>query len=440
MDGLSLAESIPSSNVTVIDMENGEFLVKSQSRLEEKKMYKVMFGTKQPSCECFDWERQRLPCKHFFAVFQHVPSWSFDRLPKEYRDSPFFSVDRDVLLAGEKEEDDGIADGKVVDSPPCVHDEVHDLQKQSSQFENIPQSTLRPRTHAAKCRELLGQIKNLTYTAEAWEVGGSLRQVQEKLEECLDLLQKTAPKEDGIILEAPLLKSTMKKNSRRMKKKKVDYKRLPVSQKKNPFTGRVGERANNMKRGYNVSLNDIERQPAKQPKLAHIKNANSSAEAQVNINRSVNVNNSNGSNSNANQTVKASTPYTPNTTTCITSTANANTISSINTTSSTTGTANTCIILTVNATTNTNLAQQNKKDDEVEFVKTSHRSATKAVPECRDRRPLFVQEVSVMCEYRMPREESDSKSPSRCVKCRSCKEFFHRKCISTIILEDSSAN
>ena len=162
----------------------------------------------------------------------------------------------------------------------------------------------------------MSQIKNLTHTVEAWEVGGSLRQVQEKLEECLDLLQKTAPKEDGIILEAPLLKSTMKKNSRRMKKKKVDYKRLPVSQKKNPFTGRVGERANNMKRGYNVSLNDIERQPAKQPKLAHIKNANSSAEAQVNINRSVNVNNSNGSNSNANQTVKASTPYTPNTTTC----------------------------------------------------------------------------------------------------------------------------
>ena len=62
------------------------------------------------------------------------------------------------------------------------------------------------------------------------------------------------------------------------------------------------------------------------------------------------------------------------------------------------------------------------------------------VPKCRDGRPLFVQEVSVMCECRMPREESDSKSPSRCVKCCSCKEFFHRKCISTIILEDSSAN
>ena len=36
------------------------------------------------------------------------------------------------------------------------------------------------------------------------------------------------------------------------------------------------------------------------------------------------------------------------------------------------------IILTVNATTNTNLAQQNKKHDEVEFLKIPHRSAPKA--------------------------------------------------------------
>ena len=90
----------------------------------------------------------------------------------------------------------------------------------------------------------------MTYIAEAWEVGGSLKQVQEKLEECLDLLQKTAPMENGVILEAPLLKSSIKKNSRRMKKKKVDYKRLPVSQKKNPFTGRVGHGRKRSKRSF----------------------------------------------------------------------------------------------------------------------------------------------------------------------------------------------
>lgn len=223
----------------------------------------------------------------------------------------------------------------------------------------------------------MGQIRNLIYIVEAWEVGGSLKQVQEKLEECLDLPQKTVPREKGVILEAPLLKSTIKKNLRRMKKKKVNYKRLPVSQKKNPFTGRVGERANKMKRGCNVSLNDRERQPTKQPKLTHTKNANSSTRVQVNINCSVNMNNSYGSNSNAIQTVKASTPYKPSMTTCITSNANTNTIYSINTTLSTTSTTSTCIIPAVKATTNTNLAHKNEKDDEVEFVKISYRSAPK---------------------------------------------------------------
>lgn len=63
-----------------------------------------------------------------------------------------------------------------------------------------------------------------------------------------------------------------------MKKKKVDYKRLLVFQKKNFFIGCVGERVNNMKRGYNVSLNDIECQFVKQLKFVYIKNVNLSVE------------------------------------------------------------------------------------------------------------------------------------------------------------------
>ena len=47
------------------------------------------------------------------------------------------------------------------------------------------------------------------------------------------------------------------------------------------------------------------------------------------------------------------------------------------TTSSTTSTANTYIIPAVKAKTNTNLAHKNEKDDEVEFVKISYRSASK---------------------------------------------------------------
>ena len=66
--------------------------------MEDKQSYRVQFGTDQPSCECYDWERQRLPCKHFFAVFRHFSSWSFDNLLGPYKDSPFFTLDEELFM------------------------------------------------------------------------------------------------------------------------------------------------------------------------------------------------------------------------------------------------------------------------------------------------------------------------------------------------------
>ena len=94
----STAESIPSSHVEAIDLTNGVFTVRSQSSMEDKQSYRVQFGTDQPSCECYDWERQRLPCKHFFAVFRHFSSWSFDNLLGPYKDSPFFTLDEELFM------------------------------------------------------------------------------------------------------------------------------------------------------------------------------------------------------------------------------------------------------------------------------------------------------------------------------------------------------
>ena len=38
-----------------------------------------------------------LPCKHFFAVFRFKAEWTWDRLPKNYLNSPRLSCDIDVL-------------------------------------------------------------------------------------------------------------------------------------------------------------------------------------------------------------------------------------------------------------------------------------------------------------------------------------------------------
>ena len=251
LDRLYRAESIPRGHVDVIDITNGAFLVRRQSSTEEKDSYKVMFGTTQPSCDCHDWERHRLPCKHFFAVFLHVPLWSFDKLPDAYKDSPFFTLDGELFTPDNPKANDFSGKGSVENLPSMIGVEAVEVNdvKESLSFEDLPCTVPRPRTSAAKCR------------------------LREKLEECLYLHQMTAPKENGVILEAPRApKSTsnaVRKRKLGKKQTKLDFKSLPVAKKKNPYAGRSGERAHQMKKRYNASLLDMEGRPAKQAKLSN---------------------------------------------------------------------------------------------------------------------------------------------------------------------------
>ena len=65
------------------------------------------------------------------------------------------------------------------------------------------------------------------------------------------------------------------------------------------------------------------------------------------------------------------------------------------------------------------------------------------VQEKRSKLPIFVQDVSVICDCRMPWENSGKKSPSRwSAECSNCKEWYHRKYMPTIphmIFKGSSA-
>ena len=66
----------------------------------------------------------------------------------------------------------------------------------------------------------------------------------------------------------------VRKKKPRKKEKEVHFKKLPVPSKKNQFSGRVREKANVMKRHYNVTLRDIYTEPdttAKKSKLDALK-------------------------------------------------------------------------------------------------------------------------------------------------------------------------
>ena len=206
-------------------------------------------------------------------MFLHIPLWSFDKLPDAYKNSPFFILDGELFTPDNPKANDYIRKGSADDLPSMIGEEAVEVNggKESLRFEDLPRTVPRPRTSAAKCREVLGQIKNMTYIVEAWENGEILDQLREKLEECLHLLHMTAPKENGVILEAPRVPKATSNASRKRKlgkkQTKLDFKSLPVAKKKNPYVGRSGERAHLMKKRYNASLLDMEGRSAKQAKL-----------------------------------------------------------------------------------------------------------------------------------------------------------------------------
>ena len=79
------------ANIEFSDEINGLFHLKSQSG----KVHVVDFGllTRTPSCTCKDWIQFRIPCKHFFAIFDHAEQWKWESLPKQYLESPHITAD-----------------------------------------------------------------------------------------------------------------------------------------------------------------------------------------------------------------------------------------------------------------------------------------------------------------------------------------------------------
>ena len=61
----------------------------------------VDFGlmTSTPSCTCKDWIQFRIPCKHFFAVFEHFHHWKWESLPRNYLESPHITADVKALAS-----------------------------------------------------------------------------------------------------------------------------------------------------------------------------------------------------------------------------------------------------------------------------------------------------------------------------------------------------
>ena len=77
-------------------LEDGKFEV--QSTTSQGQWYSVNFGndSNHPSCQCADWNKTKLPCKHFCAVFRNTES-KWNDLSPLYRHLPILNLDENCL-------------------------------------------------------------------------------------------------------------------------------------------------------------------------------------------------------------------------------------------------------------------------------------------------------------------------------------------------------
>lgn len=89
-----------------------------------------------PQCTCLDWKQWNLPCQHFFAIFQIHSQWNWNRLPQEYLQSPYLTIDSESLSSHFKDEDQSMntSDDNILAD--------REEMQQDSVICNIPRSKL----------------------------------------------------------------------------------------------------------------------------------------------------------------------------------------------------------------------------------------------------------------------------------------------------------
>ena len=251
---ISLAMDIKKSSIKPSDT-GGVFEVKSES--SRRRWYRLQFGHKEgtsPSCECEAWQRRRLPCKHFFAIFKHFPEWNWEKLPQNYRNSPYLTLDYHLLNGSSPfPSPSSVLPEANSDSPQL--DEPLPRKSWLCSKENVspvPETAIplrfthhQKKSEGKKCRILLDEIRQLTFVVQDQE---ALANLYRELSSLRDEIQQFKTSEDGLVIEggesSPFMRKSIKmENKARSSIENRCKTSLPKKKPKNRYTARVGVKA-----------------------------------------------------------------------------------------------------------------------------------------------------------------------------------------------------
>ena len=195
--------SLKCENVSRLDEKR--FSVKSETGIGT---YEVFMGdnNKLPYCTCLDWNKNRLPCKHFSAVFRCGSDW--ECLCPKYRNNPLYRLD-DICFnknnenqaveieEGEAEEervDQGIAEAGVLEG---VEEEVEE-ELEEVRSKDLPLRKKKKETKfRKKCLSLTKRIQDRLYLVQDEKF---LENFHSNLEDLFSTLEPHIPNEEGMVL------------------------------------------------------------------------------------------------------------------------------------------------------------------------------------------------------------------------------------------------
>ena len=215
----------------MITLMNGDtYQVKSTT---SNKVYEVTFGDQEnmPSCQCREFQKTHLICKHFAAIFHHCNRDWFS-LPVFYRENPLFSVDDDCICQAPKM-DDIVPETLDNNIAPTVNTTIihetdqeingHSIGQKPTEETSSSYDSQRRRL-AIKVREASSRISTLSYLCPSVD---TLKTCEEKLREISNKIERVCPTNDGMILGKQIEKKVQKRH-----KYHGLLKRLPLRRKR----------------------------------------------------------------------------------------------------------------------------------------------------------------------------------------------------------------
>ena len=241
IEKLSLAKEIRSELVKRLN--DGKYVVQKSCNSQA---YNLHFGNAKtlPFCECFEWKRTKLPCKHIFAVIENgFETW--ESLHDNYIGSPYYNLDQHVI-PGLKQD---FAKPVTEESPF-----IHETQAIEETYFAIPKQTFPKKTKSSHCRELLGEIKSLTYLCYD---NDAIEDLEDQLINIRDELKKSVPEDEGLVVEDS---KEVFNFLPKMRFKEEDFSTLPKSNKKK-HSRRVGAGAKRKREAGKVEVESKENKP-----------------------------------------------------------------------------------------------------------------------------------------------------------------------------------